>query len=240
MTDHPTKAGSTESPKSHRVAATQRRDKAPEGRFFLISDLEDAIAELPPVRAVRIMATEDAIEEIHVISTPDILPKALVRNIETLLLVRYGIRIDHRCLSIVQSLQEAGTIMHRPLIQTVRRVPATGGHCMEVELRVSAHVAVGRCLLSDDVNDMRAVALALIDAINQLTGQSRLDLREATLLDIHEHQLALVLIRWQGEKSDEWFTGTALDAGDSLMAVARATLDAVNRKLVRLPLQDLL
>jgi hypothetical protein len=239
VTDNRTQPESDSAEAPQRVAVHRHKGKAlADTRFFLLADLEDAISELPQVRAVRIVASDDAIQEIHVISSPDIPPKALVRNIETLLLVRFGIHIDHRCLSIVQSLEARVLTMSRPLIQSVRRVPvAGGGERLEVELRASAQVARGLCVIDAAQGDLRAAGLALIDAINQMTGQHRLDLREAMLQTVQGHQLALVMLRWRGEKTDEWFVGTALADGDPLMAIARATLDAVNRKLVRLPLR---
>ncbi len=239
VTDYRTSPENSGAEAPPRVAVPHRKGKAEaETRFFLLSDLEDAIAQLPQVRAVRMVATDDAIQEIHVISTPAISPKSLVRNIETLLLVRFGIHIDHRCLSIVQSLQSPVLTMSRPLIQAMRRVPLSeGGERLEIDLRASAQVAQGVCVIDAAAGELKAAGLALIDAINQMTGQRRLDLSEATLLTVQGHQLALVMIRWRGEQSDEWFVGTALADGDPLMAVARATLDAVNRKLVRLPLQ---
>lgn len=224
--------------KPERMAATSHHPRTPEGRLFLTSDLENAIADMPHVRAARIMATGDQIDEIHVISTPAIAPKALVRNIETLLLVRFGVRIDHRCLSVVQSLESPILTLSRPLIQAVRQVTVDGSLRMEVELRASTQVAIGRAAIDGPGDELKAVGLALIDAINNFTGQSRLDLRDVALIDMQERQLALVMIRWQGDRADEWFTGTAISTGDALMAVARATLDAVNRKLVRLPLQS--
>src|SRR6476620_526269 len=100
LTSHPSQHSvSRPTPKSFAAAAG-------ETRFFIISDLEDAIAVMPKVHGVRIVSGENGIEEIHVISANDIPPKSLVRNILTLLLVRFGLRIDRRTISIVQSDQE--------------------------------------------------------------------------------------------------------------------------------------
>ncbi|MBL0172733.1 MAG: hypothetical protein IPP90_18905 [Gemmatimonadaceae bacterium] len=45
-----------------------------------------------------------AIDEIHVLTTNEIVPKNMVRNIESALMAQLGLRINHRKVSIAQSL----------------------------------------------------------------------------------------------------------------------------------------
>lgn len=218
----------------------RRRGPSPaESRFYLVSDLEDAIRELPEILGVAIFATEDAIEEVHITAKPGVKPKALVRNIETLLFVNFDIHLDHRKIGIVSSNRLPVPTLRRPLINAVRRVAVPGGaDRVEVELQAADQIATGQCAVDAETDDIHAASLALIDAIAHLTGQRhRLQLREARLMAMDGHQIALVLLTWGAEGSSESFSGSALADADPLMATARATLDALNRRLVRLPLR---
>lgn len=66
---------------------------------------EELIATLPGVLSVRIVAGDSgAVGEIHVLTTSEVAPKNMVRNIESALMAQLGLRIDHRKVSIAQSL----------------------------------------------------------------------------------------------------------------------------------------
>jgi hypothetical protein len=55
--------------------------------------------------SVRIVPGDSgAIDEIHVLTTSEIVPKNMVRNIESALMAQLGLRINHRKVSIAQSL----------------------------------------------------------------------------------------------------------------------------------------
>ena len=55
--------------------------------------------------SVRIVPSETgAIDEIHVLTTNEVVPKHMVRNIESALMAQLGLRINHRKVSIAQSL----------------------------------------------------------------------------------------------------------------------------------------
>jgi hypothetical protein len=66
---------------------------------------EELISTLPGVLSVRIVPGDTgAIGEIHVLTTNEVAPKNMVRNIESALMAQLDLRIDHRKVSIAQSL----------------------------------------------------------------------------------------------------------------------------------------
>ena len=208
-----------------------------ETRFFITSDLEDAIALMPKVHGVRIVSGDNGIEEIHVISANDIAPKALVRNILTLLLVRFGLRVDRRTISIVQSDQEPYAQVGRPIIQQVRVTEQGGERRVVVELRSPNGQVRGSSTLRAGESEMQGGCMALIDAVERLIGrQAILHFGDATAVRLQDRELVVVLVTWHGSRVDETFTGSAFAESGYASAAARATLDAINRKLVRLPI----
>lgn len=75
------------------------------GSVLPIRKAEELIATLPGVMAVRIVPNSTGeIDEIHVITTDVVLPKQTVRNIESALMAQLGWRVNHKKISIAQSL----------------------------------------------------------------------------------------------------------------------------------------
>lgn len=75
------------------------------GSVLPLRRAEELISTLPGVLSVRIVPGDSgAIDEIHVLTTNEIVPKNMVRNIESALMAQLGLRINHRKVSIAQSL----------------------------------------------------------------------------------------------------------------------------------------
>ena len=68
-----------------------------------LREAESAIGQLRDVISVRVIAGENgAIEEIHVLTESDRSPKHIVRDIESALMAKLGIQIDHKKVSVAQ------------------------------------------------------------------------------------------------------------------------------------------
>ena len=75
------------------------------GSVLPIRRAEELLSTLPGVIAARIIAGDTgAVDEIHVLTTTDIMPKQTVRNIESALIAHLGMRVDHRKISVATSL----------------------------------------------------------------------------------------------------------------------------------------
>lgn len=67
------------------------------------SDIEDLLSRLPGVLAVRLAVNDwGAIEAVHVLATVDRGAKQIVRDIESALQARFGLRLDHKKVSVAQ------------------------------------------------------------------------------------------------------------------------------------------
>ncbi len=75
------------------------------GSVLPLRRAEELIATLPGVLSVRIVPSETgAIDEVHVLTTDAVPPKATVRNIESALMAQLGLRVNHRKISIATTL----------------------------------------------------------------------------------------------------------------------------------------
>ena len=71
------------------------------GSVLPIKRAEELILTLPGVISARIVAGDSgAIDQIHVLTTSELTPKQMVRNIESALIAHLAMRIDHRKISV--------------------------------------------------------------------------------------------------------------------------------------------
>ena len=71
------------------------------GTVLPLQRAEELIGTLPGVVSVRIVPTESGgVGTIHVLTTGETAPKAMVRNVESALMAHLGMRVDHRKVSV--------------------------------------------------------------------------------------------------------------------------------------------
>ena len=74
----------------------------------VIADAERLLASLTGVVSAHVVAgPEGTLREIHVLATPDLHPKQVVRNVESALSAGLGIHIDRRIVSVAQVRPDA-------------------------------------------------------------------------------------------------------------------------------------
>ena len=71
------------------------------GSVLPIKRAEELILTLPGVVSAKIIESDSgAVEQIHVLTTAELTPKQVVRNIESALMAHLAMRIDHRKISV--------------------------------------------------------------------------------------------------------------------------------------------
>ena len=92
------------------------------GSVLPIKRAEELILTLPGVISARIIAGDSgAIDQIHVLTTAELTPKQMVRNIESALIAHLAMRIDHRKISV------ATTSETKPRLIPEESKPVGGG-----------------------------------------------------------------------------------------------------------------
>ncbi len=83
-------------------------DAAPSEEGWTIERAEELLNSLIGVVSARVVARPGgSVEEIHLLTTKDLTPKQIVRNVESALLARFDLEVDHRVISVAQT--EVGT-----------------------------------------------------------------------------------------------------------------------------------
>lgn len=89
---------------------------------------EELLATLPGVISARIVAADGGtIEEIHVLTTQDVVPKQTVRNVESALIAHLGLRVDHRKISVATSTEAIRRLTPAEARPAAPAAPAPGG-----------------------------------------------------------------------------------------------------------------
>jgi len=202
----------------------------------LVRRLQRAIEKIEGVTSAGVILDADGeIAEIHILASPFRRPKQIVRDTESLLFVQFGIRVDYRRISLVQvGSGEAAT--SRVRLRFISAVP-----CPEAEAQVQVTLrcgderyegtsSAGSCELSGQ--SARAAADATLSAVQKALGRAvQLTAHEAQTVAADGQQVCLVIVRALTPRGEEHLTGSCMVAKSVFEAAAKATLDAINRRL---------
>ena len=208
-----------------------------------VEDIEAALSEVGEIKAARIVAAPDgSIAEIHVLALPTKAPKQLVRDIESTLMARFGIPVDHKKISIA--------LLGRDAIKEDAPVPRAldGGaspHLLDQrdgQRRSGLGVGVARDRRHDFVGTAsgpasqtgraRLVALATLDAVSQYTDATiSFALEDVAIVQLGREKVAVSCIALVSGFGEQHFSGSALVRQNDNDSIVRATLDAINRRM---------
>lgn len=193
-----------------------------------IDSVEAALRSLPGIQSARVVADEDGgLKEVHALISQQRSPKKIVRDIESLLLVQYGYRIDYRCISLVQiSDTRSSERISLVRVETIQRL---SGSLIEVELTAGSQQLIGRATYNED--EAEAAVRATISALNTMFGPSTpLAVSDVQHLNFDNRKALTVCIAYHGSEI-EYVIGTAFVTQQAANAAARAVLAATNRRL---------
>jgi hypothetical protein len=204
-------------------------------RDRMTSDVESVICSLREVISARVvMEPNGDIAEIHVLTESGRTPKQVVRDIESALMAKLGVQLDHRKVSVAQVQgnvrREAGRIKFSDVSLSFdgSRADAT------VHLSRDSTVYTGSSGGLDSSNSqMRSVATATLRAVENAGAADGTMVIEdmTTSVNLGGKTIVVVLINMITDRGEEFMTGSAVVKKDLWKAVVNATLDAINRRI---------
>jgi hypothetical protein len=201
--------------------------------------LERLIHQVRGVNAVRLVADQGGkIDEVHVVGEPGRAPKAIVRDIESILYVRGGVRVDHRKISLVQ-IADVATPHVAPRLQLLDvRQSAAGDETsvhVTLALRDRQVEGVGTPRPGQSIELPMLAAYATIHGLDSLFGpRGRVHLEQLQRQTFGALEVYLAHLAHDADGVAEILLGISVLRDDELTAVAKAVLDAVNRRVERL------
>ena len=217
-----------------------------------LQSLEQELCRVPEINAARIVADDDGRPvEVHILSLPTKHAKQVVRDVQSVAMAQFGLDLDRRMISVVQldgvatsSLtgeDDAVDISDGPLGRiNVDGVTAlrNGLHCTaQVVLTRGGEKATGVAEGLGATNTvLRLVAQASVSALRHLEpAATRCDVEQAVVIQLGNRSVAVSTVVVMVPPYEEVVAGSAMvRAAGELDAVARAVLDATNRRLPQL------
>lgn len=198
-----------------------------------VVDIEEAIAALDGITAVRLVPGERRpVDELHVVVAPEREPKQTVRDVQSLLVARYGVDIDRRVISVVQLPSDTDKRLHdglpRLMLDAVQIEVRGDETSVTIELYDGTEPVRGCAGPIRDDRIVEATAEATLDAISGRLATT-LRLLGAEIAQVGPERVAVAAISANSGRSRDLLTGSAAVRRHEADAVARAVLDATNR-----------
>ncbi len=214
---------------------------SPESTAPSVSDLELTLNQVRGICACRVMMDQRRVTEIHIIASDERLPKQIIRDVETILCVKHGLRVDYRKVSLVQlAAEDLGRLpLARPEIRSVSDENLGDTRRVRVEIQGAGKIVTGEaCERIDHPTPFYSAALATVQCVEKLVGR-QIDVRveHATALRLDAHEIVIVILTCWIEDREERLVGASFVGTHLAESAARATLDALNRRIFTLNTQ---
>lgn len=211
-----------------------------------LQELEEELCRLGGVLAVRVVADRNGRPiEVHVLSDRTKPAKQTVRDVRAVAQTVFGLEIDHRIVSVAQfDNSTTDELVSGP--QTPRqeaRLRLVSVRFDTEELRARAQVVLGRSEREHTgyaegsvagVARPQLVASAALDALRQIEPTAdAMHLASADITRIGKERVALVVVVYVEPPMEVSVSGSAVVRRGRDDAVARALLDATNRRMSR-------
>lgn len=201
------------------------------------------LLKLPDVFAANIlMDGEDIVREVHIVAGLSRNPKLISRDVQSALLAAFGLRVDHRVISIAQLAANPFEEQEQPertdagiriqCVEVSTRVEEKHYH-VSVRLRHGEHDFHGEAVCRNTSSQcMRAAVQATLDAVHGFLGVDDLFTIVATQsATVGGTAIALTLLEYSYAKENRLLVGSAQQGEDVAVGFVKSALDAMNRSL---------
>jgi len=203
-----------------------------------IAEIEDALAQVAEIRAARVVSSDDGvILEIHILASPSKSPKQIVRDVESTIMARFGIPIDHRTISIAQLGRESeprdprdkGRSQIRGVSSDVKGISASARVSLELDGDLYEGEAEGP---ASTTGRRRLVAQATLAAVGKyVKGDFEFALEDVAIIALGRERVAVSCVILVTPLGEQPLAGSAFARQGDNESIVRATLDAINRRL---------
>ena len=195
------------------------------------------INRLPGVLNSKLLVDGEGIKEIHILTDTSRSPKQIVRDVQSLFMAQFQLQFDHRIVSVAQiecETQRMGRNGCRYSIEGITLSKRREGTDLEVCLSRDGSEFFGKqagLIVSHDI--YRGIAAATLEAVSCAESKKRsysvLDVRFAEIAG--ERTCMVCVSVSDSELTGCRLVGAALSKDEDALAVVKATLDSLNRKI---------
>ena len=203
-----------------------------------IPEMKKAIEAIKSVESCGIVTDgNDRIEEIHIVADFHRNPKQISRDIQSVLISRFNLDIDHKKISIAQLKDvdiEKGED-YRLKLKTIDY--SVSGHKSEVRVILEKDEVAFEAMVqgsSTKFSTQRILSTATLKAAeNFLEREDLFSFEDVKIVHIADCQVAVVSVVTMEDGRENRLFGCSYIDSDLNEAVVRATLNAINRKVTK-------
>jgi hypothetical protein len=201
----------------------------------MIQEYQHLLNKIPGILSSRIITDDThAITEVHILSDITRGPKQIVRDVQSALLAKFDLTIDHKIISVAQ-IEGSGLAVRdfRLTIDSIRVRSEQGKVEVTVILGKDEQTFEGNASGGNSAQGrLRVVADAALQAVHRFLNKDFLFvLSDAVKINLADRKAIAVSILHFTDLGEEYLSGSAIIKTDDNEAVVKATLDAVNRRL---------
>lgn len=200
-----------------------------------ISVIQETINKIDGVINTKVVSENDNIQEVHILANNLRAPKQIVRDIESSLLASFDYRIDRKVISIAQIQTDDN--------KTIKRIKYDGisintsGNIIECSVKLiyeEQEYSASKTAIKTADNKRRIVAASTIKVVEAILGHTSLfDIQDVLVNTSRNTTIVSVIVNMVLGDSEEAMVGSAIVKNDINESIAKATLDAVNRRVQR-------
>lgn len=195
--------------------------------------MQEAINKIDGVINTKVVSDNDNVQEVHILANNLRAPKQIVRDIESSLLASYDYRIDRKVISIAQIQTDE--------CKRIKRIKYDGismnitGNIIECSVNLvyeeQEYLASETAIKTKD-NKKKIVATSTIKAVEAILGQATLfDIQDVLVNTSKDTTIVSVLVNMVTGDNEEALVGSSIVKNDIYESIAKATLDAINRRM---------
>jgi len=203
-----------------------------------IDSIEDLINTLPGITSSKIITNESKeIIEVHVLSDTSRNPKQISRDIQSAITAKFGISIDHKKISIAQI--EGSSLFKNSRLKIESINYSTVGNLAKVQvvlMRGDEAIVGNSTGPHTSINSYRLIATAAINCIHNILDDGHtFVIEDIEKQNIAKREVITVAVNYLSSlDTEELLVGSAVVKKDIKESIVRATLDAINRKIIRI------
>lgn len=198
-----------------------------------VQAFEKTINKVDGIINSKVVLDGEQISEIHILADNLRSAKQIVRDVETALLVSYNYRVDRKIVSIAQTESEDRKGIRRIKFNGISL--STYENIVECTIKLDhdgEEYSVTESAIRTNNGKKLVVAKAAVKAVEQIIGQSSVfDVQNVVINNYGDISFVSVLINMISRNGEEILIGSVLVKNNLDEAIARAALDAVNRRL---------
>lgn len=205
---------------------------------MMMKEIENFINKINSVICSRIVLVADEIEEIHVVSTMEKSPKQVSRDIQSILISKFDIGVDHKKISVAQVDDEATIAMadFRLKLNSIEHTTCSNMFQAKVVLERNGTCYEGTSSGPNSANNVyKLLVLAVIDAVENFFDKKDIFILEDVLKVMITGKEAFITLITTFENGKELLlSGSSVVGRNNDEMVVKSALDAINRVVLKL------